>query len=262
MVDVNSIYLPQPIPKEEFCIQIPFEFENPCNLEEVELVSKPVRITTPFSRIIDPSYQTINPHVQHTYFQVKIKNRMFKPLRLPYHLNPYPLDFFKYLPRFSGDDYVTAERHLGDFENFLDQFEIVHDDVIMRIFSKTLFRNVAAWFKGLRADSISSWIELSNTFLKHWGENKYLHLFLADFYALKREEHKTFPIFNRRFYNTYHDIPLEIRPTETAAMIYYVMGLHSKLALLLLERKYSSLSILFEDDLEVEENICASRRIP
>ena len=85
---------------------------------------------------------------------------MFKPLRLPYHLNPYPLDFFKYLPMFYGDDHVTVERQLGDFENFLDQFEIVHDDVIMRIFSKTLFRDVAAWFKGLRADSISSWIKM------------------------------------------------------------------------------------------------------
>ena len=57
-------------------------------------------------------------------------------------------------------------------------------------------------------------------------------------------------------------MPLEIQPIETVAMIYYAMGLHSKLALLLLERKYSSLSILFEDALEVEENICASRRIP
>ena len=45
-------------------------------------------------------------------------------------------------------------------------------------------------------------------------------------------------------------------------MIYYVMGLHSKLALLLLERKSSSLSIMFEDALEMEKNICASRRIP
>ena len=57
-------------------------------------------------------------------------------------------------------------------------------------------------------------------------------------------------------------MPLEIQTIETAAIIYYVMGLHSKLALLLLERKSSSLSILFEDALEVEENICASRKIP
>ena len=132
----------------------------------------------------------------------------------------------------------------------------------MRIFSKTLFRDGAAWVKSLRADSISSWIKLSNAFLKNWGENKSLDLYLADFYALKREEDETFPIFNRRFYNTYCDMPFEIQPTETVAMIYYVMGLHSKLALLLLESKSSSLSIMFEDALEVEENICASRKIP
>ena len=63
MVDVNSISLPHPIPKEEFYIQIPSEFEHLCNLEEVELVSKPVHIAAPFSLIADPSYKTINPHV-------------------------------------------------------------------------------------------------------------------------------------------------------------------------------------------------------
>ena len=124
---------------------------------------------------------------------------MFKPLRLPYHLNPYPLVIFKYLPLFSRDDHVIDERHLGDFGNFLDQFEIVHDDVIMRIFSKTLFRDAAKWLKGLRDDSISSWIELSNAFLKHWGENKYIDLYRAEFYALKREEDEALSIFNRRF---------------------------------------------------------------
>ena len=59
----------------------------------------------------------------------------------------------------------------------------------------------------------------------------------------------------------YHDMPLEIRPTETSAMIYYVMCLHSELALLLLERESSSLTQLFEDAQKVEENIRASRWI-
>jgi hypothetical protein len=77
--------------------------------------------------------------------------------------------------------------------------------------------------------------------LKYWGEYKSLDSYLADFYALKREQDEALPVFNRRFYSIYHDMPLEIRPTETAAMIYYVMGLHSELVLLLLERKSSSL---------------------
>jgi hypothetical protein len=181
--------------------------------------------------------------------------KMFKPLKLPYLLHPYPLDCYEYLPWFSGENQVSAERHLESFEDFIDRFQIVHEDVIMRFFSKSLIRDVSIWFKSLRVESIGSWIEFSNVFVKHWGENKSLDSYLADFYALKRKQNETLPIFNRRFCSIYHGMPLEIRPTETAAMIYYVMGLHSELSLLLLERKSSSLSSLFEDALEVEENI-------
>jgi len=56
-------------------------------------------------------------------------------------------------------------------------------------------------------------------------------------------------------------MPLEIRSTETVAMIHYVMAQQSELALFLLRRKSSSLRKLFEDAKEVEENIHASRRI-
>jgi hypothetical protein len=113
--------------------------------------------------------------------------KMFKPLRFPFLLHPYSLDFFGYLPRFSEENQVLSERHLESFEDFIDRFEIVHEDVIMRFFSKSLFRDVVVWFKGLRADSIGSWIKFYNSFLKHWGENKSLDSYLADFYALKKE---------------------------------------------------------------------------
>jgi hypothetical protein len=82
---------------------------------------------------------------------------------------------------------------LEAFENFVDQFEIVHDDVTMRLFSKTLFKDVAIWFKDLRVVSIGSWIKLSNDFSKHWGENKYFYLYLADFHALKRGKMNSCP---------------------------------------------------------------------
>jgi hypothetical protein len=64
---------------------------------------------------------------------------MFKTLTLPSYLHPYPLELFKYLPHFSGEDHVTTERHLGTFDNFVDQFEIAHEYVTMRLFSKYFF---------------------------------------------------------------------------------------------------------------------------
>jgi hypothetical protein len=187
--------------------------------------------------------------------------KMFKPLKLPLFLHPYPADCYEYLPWFSGENQASAERHLESFLDFVDRFSIAHEDVIMRMFSKSLIKDAATWFKGLRADSIGSWIEFSNAFLKYWGEYKSLDSYLADFYALKREQDEALPVFNRRFYRVYYDIPLEIRPTEIAAMVYYLMAQHNELVLLLLERKSSSLGNLFEDAQEVEENIRASRRI-
>jgi hypothetical protein len=114
----------------------------------------------------------LNLIFQRIVVQTRIKKKIFKHLRLPSHLHPYPLNFFEYLPHFSGEYHITAEKHLGDFENFVNQFEIVHEDVTMRLFFKSLFGDADLWFKGLGADSISSWTELYYAFSKYWGENK------------------------------------------------------------------------------------------
>jgi hypothetical protein len=135
---------------------------------------------------------------------------MFKPLRIPSHLHPYPLNFFEYLPHFFGEDHITAEKHLGFFENIVDQFEIVHEDVTMRFFSKYLFGDVALWIKGLGSNSISSWNELYYAFSKYWGENKSFDQYLADFNVLRRGEEESMTTFNKRFYSIYHSIPLDI----------------------------------------------------
>jgi hypothetical protein len=72
---------------------------------------------------------------------------------------------------------------------------------------------------------------------------------------LRRGEEEALAVFNMRFYNVYHSIPVEIRPTETAAMVYCVMAHHSELFLLPRERKYTYLSQLFMDSEEVEESL-------
>jgi hypothetical protein len=122
----------------------------------------------------------------------------------------------------------------------------------MRLFSKYLFGDVTVWFKGLVDDSIGSWIELCNIFLKYWGENKSLDQYLVDFNVLRRGEEEVMVVFNIRFYRVYHSIPLEIRPFEVVSMVYYLMDQHSELVLLPRERKCSSLRRLFEDAEEVE----------
>jgi hypothetical protein len=261
VVDTNLVSPPLPIHKSEICIASPLEIDHPCIPEEVENNSHSSQISSPSIIPAEPCHQLINPHDQPTDFQIKIKNNLFKPLRLPHDLHPYPSYSFEYLPRFSGEDHITAERHLEAFERFVDQFEIVHDDVSMRLFSQSMFGDVVVWFICLEASSIGSWTELCHAFLKCWGENKSLDQYWFEFNALRRGEEEALDVFNMRFYSVYHSMPMEIRPTKTVAMVYYVMAQHPELVLLLRERKYSSLRHLFEDVEEVEENIRASKGV-
>jgi hypothetical protein len=255
VVDTDLVYSPLPIHKSEICMAYPLEIDHPCSPKEVENNSKSSQILLPSIIPVEPCHQLVNPHDQPTAFQIKIRNKLFKHLRLSYHLIPYPLDSFEYLPPFYREDRVTIEIHLEAFDNFVDQFEIVHEDFTLRFFSHSLSGDVAVWFRCLEASYIGSWTELCHAFLKCWGENKSLDQHWFEFNSLRRGEEEALVVFNRRFYSVYHSMSMEIRPTETAAMVYYVMDQHPKLVFLLRERKYSLLRHLFEDSEEVEENI-------
>jgi len=163
IVDVDHVSSSQPIEKYEFHISIPLEIVKPYSHwnHEADLPSKVFVI--PRSHLVKPCFQP-------TVVQTRIREKMFKPLRLSYYLHPFPLNLFEYLYYFSGEDHITAEKHLGAFEKFFNHFEIVYEDVTMRLFSKSLFGDAALWFKSLGADSIGSWIKLYNAFLIYWGE--------------------------------------------------------------------------------------------
>ena len=149
VIDVDPISSPQPAHKDELCIPILYYFNRPCNLEEIKNGSKHSHISAPYAINNEPFHQLVNSHVSTTTFQDQIRNKLFKPLSLPYHLNSYPLDFFEYLPWFSREYDVSAENHLEAFHNFIDNFEMVHEDVVLRLFSKYLVGDDALWLKNL-----------------------------------------------------------------------------------------------------------------
>ena len=63
----------------------------------------------------------------------------YKPLKLPHILHNFPPKHYEYLPMFDGElGAIKSEKHLQGFENFIDLFEIDHDDFCMRDFSQSL----------------------------------------------------------------------------------------------------------------------------
>ena len=115
-----------------------------------------------------------------------IPNR-YRPLHLPHVLHDFPTKHYKYLPKFDGESKnLTAEKHLQSFEHFLDLFEVEHDDVCMRDFFQSLQGDVKEWFKHLQPESINTWEEFSDIFLKFWGERRPLDQIISEFYSLKK----------------------------------------------------------------------------
>jgi hypothetical protein len=155
----------------------------------------------------------VSPCNQLTKIQSRIK-KYYKPLKLALILHAYPPNFIDYLPMFNGEDHVAAEKHLEYFENFIDNFQIMHEDVVMRIFCKYLFGDETLWFRNLEACSIGSWIDFHVAFLKYWGERKSFDQYLIELNDLKRKEDESLTTFNMRFHSFYYSIPKDIQPSK------------------------------------------------
>jgi hypothetical protein len=92
---------------------------------------------------------------------------MFGPLKMPSFLHSYHLKFVDYLPTFAGKDNTAGEEHMSAFQDFIDNLEILQEDIVTRIFSKDLIGDVSLWFKNMEVASIGSWDEIYETFLKY-----------------------------------------------------------------------------------------------
>ena len=106
----------------------------------------------------------------------------------------------------------------------------------MRGFSQSLQGNVKEWFKHLHPESIDTWEEFYDIFLRFRGKKRSMDQVLLEFYSMKKQEGETMPSFNKRFARFYYNRPKEIQPLEDAAKFYYASTFHSEFSFLLLER--------------------------
>jgi hypothetical protein len=98
IVEVDSIVLPHPVHINEFYNSIPPHLDESSHLEEMKIDSTPCQISTPIAITSKPCQQPSKFHEQPTAFQIKIRMKMFNPLKLPYLLHPYPINCYEYLP--------------------------------------------------------------------------------------------------------------------------------------------------------------------
>jgi len=85
----------------------------------------------------NPKIKSNHPITEHILVPHKVPDR-YKPLILPPTLYTFPNDYPKYLPRFDGENGVTAQKHIQVFEDYLNLFEVDDEDVSIRLFTLSL----------------------------------------------------------------------------------------------------------------------------
>jgi hypothetical protein len=186
----------------------------------------------------------------------------YAPLVLPQPMNALPVgDYLKYMPKFTGEEDITAEEHLSTFYSYADNLNIENEDVWMRVFVQSLDGEARKWFRGLTPGSIAGIEALDDSFLRHWGDKKYFLYYITEFGSLKRKEGESVSDFSKRFNKMYNKIPTEINPTETSAKITYANAFDPEFFLLLRERRATSLAHMQDATLEVESNILAADKL-
>jgi hypothetical protein len=186
----------------------------------------------------------------------------YAPLVLPQPMNALPVrDYLKYMPKFIGEEDITAEEHLSAFYSYADNLNIENEDVWMRFFVQSLDGEARKWFRVLNPGSIVGIEAMDDSFLKHWGDKKYFLYYITEFGSLKRKEGESVSDFSKRFNKMYNKIPTEIKPTKTSAKITYANAFEPEFFLLLRERRATSLAHMPNETLEVESNILATDKL-
>jgi len=164
-------------------------------------------------------------------------------------------DYLKYMPKFTGEENLTAEENLVSFYSYADNLNIKNEDVWMRVFVHSLDGEVINWFRGFTLGSIAGIEALDDVFLRQWGDKKDFMYYMTEFGSLKKKEGEHVSDFSKRFNKMYNNIPAEINTSEASAKITYASAFDPDFCLLLRERRAISLDNMQDVALELESNV-------
>jgi hypothetical protein len=163
----------------------------------------------------------------------------YAPLVLPNPLSAMPTrDYQKYMPKFNGSRDYTAEEHIEAFYAYVENINILEEDVWTIIFVRILDGQAKKWFKELPTNLVVGIEQLDEVFLKHWGERRDLLYYISEFRNVRRENGESVSDFTKRFNNMFGKIPAEIKLIVASTKITYSSSFDPEFFLILREKFY------------------------
>jgi hypothetical protein len=147
-----------------------------------------------------------------------------------------PLRYENWIPRFTRNDGVRVKDHMDNFWAFF-QLHPISDDaeyLEMKLFSATLHDNARKWYDDLPDSSITSMIQIEETFLEKWGiKLEYIHMLIKIFEYMKQTMNETDKEFHTRFENLLLKILISHHPEDRYLIYLYTNALLVHLGFLL-----------------------------
>jgi hypothetical protein len=144
----------------------------------------------------------------------------YKPLdmsKIPGYPRQMPPKYEKWLPRFTGSDGERVDFHMSDFWAFFQLHPVSDDaeDLVMKLFSATLYGNAREWYDNLPNASITTMEQLEETFLKSWGMKlEDIQPLLKELEYAKQTKDETVWDFQHRFQRLLYQIPRDHYPED------------------------------------------------
>ena len=187
-------------------------------------------------------------------------DNIYAPLALPTNLHYLPQGYSQRLKQFGAEGDVTTQQHLDRFLDFCDLEEIDYEDVKMTLFAQSLSREVKKWFRTLLVGSILNSQHFEHIFFYKWEEKKNHVQLVPQYNQLKRGNDEGVKNFSNKFNKIYNSLPVQCKPREGMVKLHYAEGFDDDFALLLRERRSTTLADIMNDAIEVEVNLIASKK--
>lgn len=144
-----------------------------------------------------------------------------------------PFATFKVLPKYERMVKTLCE-HYQDMSYLALSFNISNESIITHLLEYSFKGKVNKWFKILTPQSITTWGQLCQAFIKRFTTDGDDSSFLSFIACIKRYSNEMVDDFNTFFEKTWNSIPIRIRPINAQALVYYRKAFHPTLNMLII----------------------------
>lgn len=189
------------------------------------------------------------------------KYRQISFAGIPGAPHPISFDLGDKVVKFSGNNVVTGVEQLRIFIDMLNEYEVEHEDMVMKLFLHSLTKDARDWFRRLPNDRISSWSDLDKLFKEQYGDNTNAGFMLNDFNNIKKNPNESTFDFNIRFQKDMYKLFQVMRLNEDVSLITYFNAFDRKMAYQLRDKDPKTLRDAYKVAVNIENNRKASRKL-